>query len=251
VYYTIKLSVTSFVLPPGGPIVLVALGALLLHRHARTGRALVIVGATVLWLLSLPVVAAALVTLLGGARGLDPAAARQAGAIVILGGGVRVQAAEYGGDTLGRLSSERTRYGAHLARQTGLPVLVTGGAPEPGVRAEADLMREVLQREHGLTVRWMDARARDTRENARHAAELLRAAGIQRVVLVMHGFDVLRAQRLFEAAGLQVDAAPTQVPRWDDLGLGDFLPSAAALHTSHYATYELVALVRDAVTEAR
>ncbi len=250
-YEAFKLAVTSFVLPPGGPIVLVALGALALRRHPRTGRTLVVVGAAALWLSSLPVVAGALVTLLGGARPLDLAAARQADAIVILGGGVRAQAPEYGGDTLGRLTLERTRYGAHLARQTGLPVLVTGGAPEPGVRAEADLMREALEGEYGVPVRWIDDRARNTRENALHVAGLLQSDGKRRVVVVMHGFDVRRTQRLFEAAGLLVIAAPTHVPRWDDLSTGDFLPSAAALYTSHFAAYELLALVRDSVIDSR
>ena len=49
-------------------------------------------------------------------------------AIVILGGGVRRHAAEYGGDTLGQLTLERVRYGARVARLTGLPVLVSGGS---------------------------------------------------------------------------------------------------------------------------
>jgi hypothetical protein len=41
------------------------------------------------------------------------------------------------------------------------------------------------------------------------------------------------------------------VPSWDDLSTGDFLPSAAALYTSHFAAYELLALVRDSVIDAR
>ena len=249
-YEAFKLAVTSFVLPPGGPIVLIALGALALRPYPRTGRTLVVVGAAALWLLSLPIVAGALVTLLGGARPLDLAAARQADAIAILGGGVRARAPEYGSDTLGRLTLERTRYGARLARQTGLPVLVSGGAPEPGVRAEADLMREALEGEYGVQVRWVDDRSRNTRENALHAARLLQAEGKCCVVLVMHGFDVRRTQRLFEAAGLEVIAAPTHVPRWDDLSVGDFLPSAAALYTSYFAAYELLALARDSLIEA-
>jgi hypothetical protein len=35
---------------------------------------------------------------------------------------------EYGGDTLGRLTLERVRYGARVAKKTGLPVLVAGGS---------------------------------------------------------------------------------------------------------------------------
>jgi uncharacterized SAM-binding protein YcdF (DUF218 family) len=246
VYDALKLAVTSFVLPPGGPIVLVVLGVLLLRRRPRVGRSLALAGAVALWLASLPIVSGALVTLLGGARPLDLARARSADAIVILGGGVRSEALEYGGDTLGRLTLERVRYGAFLARQTGLPILVTGGAPEPGVRSEADLMREALEREYGLPVRWADDRARNTRENAANVAGLLAADGKRRVVLVMHGFDVRRAKRQFEDTGIEVVAAPTQVPRWDDLQLSDFLPAVAALQASHFALYEILALGRDA-----
>jgi uncharacterized SAM-binding protein YcdF (DUF218 family) len=195
----------------------------------------------------LPIVAASLVTALGGAKSVDLAEARRADAIVILGGGVRRSAVEYGGDTVGRLTLERTRYGAHLARMTGLPMLVTGGSVAEGARPEADLMREVLEDEYRLPVRWTERNARNTLENARNAARMLIADGKRRVVLVTHGFDVRRSKGLFEAQGLMVLMAPTQVPRWDRLEAGDFLPSAAALATSHYCLYEALAILRDVV----
>ena len=245
-FESFKLAVTTLVLPPGGPLVLVLIGLLAARRQPRAGRALAFVGALLLWLLSLPVVAAALVAALGGGQPVDPVAARKADAIVILGGGVRPQAVEYGGDTLGRLTLERVRYGAFVARQTGLPVLVAGGAPDEDVRAEADLMRDALQREFGVPVRWTEDRSRNTRENAANTAKLLAADGRRRVLLVTHGFDVRRAKGLFEAAGLEVIAAPTQVPGRDDPEVADFLPSVAALATSHYSLYEALALARDA-----
>lgn len=246
-YEGFKLVVMSLVLPPGGTLVLIALGLAVMGMWPRTGRALALVGAAVLWLCSLPVVADALVTLLGGAQPLDLASAKGADAIVILGGGVRPQAPEYGGDTLGRLTLERLRYGAYLARRTGLPVLVTGGSPQPGVRPEAELMREALESEYGVPVRWTDSRARDTRDNAANAARLLPLGegGRRRVLLVMHGFDVRRARALFEAAGLNAIPAPTQIARWGEWTALDFLPSASALHTVHFALYEMTALARD------
>ena len=247
-YEAFKLAVTTLVLPPGGPIVLVLTGVLLLRRRPKAGALVAVAGAVALWLLSLPVVAALLVVALGGDRPLDPAKAATADAIVILGGGVRPGAVEFGGDTLGRLTLERVRYGAYLARRTGLPVLVTGGAPREGVRSEAALMREALAGELGVTVRWSDDEAGNTRENARNSARLLRAEGKRRVVLVMHGFDVRRASALFTTAGLEVISAPTQVPRWDEMEPSDFLPSAGALCTSHFAMYEVLALLRDAIS---
>lgn len=246
-YETLKLAIVSFVLPPGGPLVLMLLGLLLLRRRPRAGRLLCITGVAALWLAALPIAAAGLVTALGGARPLDFAATASADAIVILGGGVRPQAAEYDGDTLGRLTLERTRYGAWLARKTALPVLVTGGRLREGTRTEAELMRDVLVAEYQVPVRWLEDQSRNTRENAQRAAQLLLRDGKRRIVLVMHGFDAARVPAQFEAAGLQVIPAPTQVPRWDALEVSDFLPSAAALQTSFYATYEILALCRDAL----
>jgi uncharacterized SAM-binding protein YcdF (DUF218 family) len=107
-------------------------------------------------------------------------------------------------------------------------------------------MREALEREYGVPVRWADTRARNTRENAANAAHMLAAENKRRVVLVMHGFDVRRATQQFEAAGLQVIAAPTQVPRWEDVEMTDWLPNPVALYTSHFVLYEVLALVRDA-----
>jgi len=249
VYEALKLFIASFVLPPGGPLVLVVVGLLALRRFPRAGRALALTGAAVLWLCSLPVVANGLVTALGGATPLDMEAAKRADAIVILGGGVRPRALEYGGDTLGRLTLERVRYGAYLAKQTGLPVLVTGGSPEPEVRSEAELMREAMLSEYGLDVRWVDSVARNTRENARNAARLLQAEGKQSVVLVIHGFDVRRVRRLFAEVGLKVVLAPTRVPSGGPPSLQDFFPSAEALGTSHFAAYEVLALLRDVLLE--
>lgn len=238
----------SLVLPPGGPIALIALGLLAMRWRLHAGRVLVIGGAAALYLCSLPILSNGLVTALGGDRPLDMAAAKSAEAIVILGGGVRSQAIEYGGgDTLGRLTLERVRYGAHLARQTSLPLLVTGGIPKRGLAAEADLMRDALESEYRLTVRWVERQSRNTRENAANTARLLLAEHRRRVVLVMHGFDVKRAKQVFENAGLEVIPAPIQVPRWGELEVADFLPSAAALYSTYFGLYEMLALARDAM----
>jgi len=58
----------------------------------------------------------------------DPVQASSAQAIVVLGGGTRRNAPEYGGDTLGALTLERLRYGTVVARVTHLPMLLSGGA---------------------------------------------------------------------------------------------------------------------------
>lgn len=237
----LKAAVKAIVLPPTGPLLVAALGIFLVARHPRFGRALAALGVGVLLVLSVPVVAVALLRLLDDSPLLDAAAAKSAKALVILGGGTRRNAAEYGGDTLGRLTLERVRYGARVARATGLPVMVAGGSVYGG-DTEASLMRDALENEFGVKVHWAEAQSRTTHENAKFASAMLRDAKIDRVVLVAHSMDMPRARAEFSRYGIAVIPAPTGIPSRDFDGAMDFLPSMAGLQSSYYAIYELVAL---------
>ena len=240
----VKAVLKTLILPPTGPLLLSLVGLGAWRRFPRGGRVLVWSGLLLLWVLSLPVVAAFLVRSLDTSPPLDIVRAQDAKALVILGGGTRRNAAEYGGDTLATLTLERVRYGARVARDTHLPILVTGGVVLGGA-PEARLMREVLEREYGLQVRWAEDRSRNTHENAQRTAEILRAAGIDRVVLVAHSFDIPRAKAEFAAAGIEIIPAPTGIPATGPDTFLDYLPSMNGLHTSYYAVYEILAnLVR-------
>jgi uncharacterized SAM-binding protein YcdF (DUF218 family) len=232
---------TALVLPPIGPLAIAILGAALLGRRPRFGRALVWTGLGLLVALSTWMVAGGLLRLVDDSPPVTLAQARSAEAIVILGGGVRRSAREFGGDTVGGLTLERVRYGAMVARATGLPVLVTGGFSGGATRAEADVMREALEREFGVPVRWTEDRSRNTHENAQFTAARLEKEGVKRVVLVAHGFDMRRARAEFTAAGLEVVPAPTFVPAEGTFDLRDLVPSVGALQASYYALYELLA----------
>ncbi|MGH8802211.1 MAG: YdcF family protein [Casimicrobiaceae bacterium] len=237
----IKGFVKIAVLPPTGPLILALVGLVVAGRHPRRGRALALIGVALLVLLSLPAVASFLIRCIDTTPAFDPAHVDGAQAIVILGGGARDYAPEYGGVTLSTLSLERVRYGARLARETGLPVLVSGGRVDPKAPVEALLMRDVLTREYGVPVRWVEARSRNTHENAIDSAALLKRSGITHVILVVHSFDVPRARREFAAAGIETIAAPTEIPPPVPTEIGDFLPSAAGLQESYWALYEILA----------
>lgn len=240
-WIVLRKVLASLVLPPAGPLLVGLLGLLLLKRRPRIGRALAWIGLLAGLALATPVVSRALLDAVSEATPLDRRLAESARAIVILSGGVRRDAAEYGGDTLGRLSLERVRYGARVARETGLPVLVTGGVVWRGT-AEAEVMRDALEREYGVTVRWTEARSRNTHQNAQFSAAMLREAGIGRVILVAHAVDMRRARGEFEHAGLEVVPAPTLLPSSEPLVWTDFLPGLRALEGSYYALYEMLAL---------
>ncbi len=239
--YWLKTLVKSMVLPPGGPLLVAIIGLALWSRRPRLARALTALGVLALLALSLPVVATLLASSFSSPPPFDAARASAARAIVILGGGTRPNAAEYGGETLGRLTLERVRYGARIAHQTGLPVLVTGGSVAGGT-PEAVLMRDALAREYGIPVRWIEQRSRNTRENARYSSALLSAQGITTVVLVAHAFDFPRAEAEFRASGIATIAAPTGMPGdLRDVEASDFLPSVLAMEASYYTLYEMLA----------
>ncbi|MEP7184085.1 MAG: YdcF family protein, partial [Betaproteobacteria bacterium] len=230
----IKAVLKALVLPPTGLLLVAAIGVGILGRWPRVGRALA--GSAILLLLALstPVVATLLLRALDSSSAFDPEQGKSAQAIVILGGGTRRNAPEYDGDTLGRLTLERVRYGARVAKLTGLPVLVAGGSVYGGA-TEASLMREALEIEYGVRVQWAEDRSRTTHENAVNAGGILRSAGVGRIVLVAHGFDMPRARGEFAAAGIETIPAPTGIPgRELDLPL-DLLPGIGGLQASYYA----------------
>lgn len=229
----------QMILPPNGPIFLALLGLLLVRRWPRTGRTLGLIGVGTLMILCLPVVAMILTVVVTEARALPPDAKVQADAIVILGAGVRTDAAEYGGDTVTQMGLERVRYGAILAKRFELPVATAGGVVYDG-RPEGDVMAEVLEREFGVKVRWRETASRNTRQNARNLAGVLAAEKIRRIVVVTHGVDTRRARRELEAAGFTVVMAPTVVQPFAVGAIWDFVPSMNALRVSSIALYEML-----------
>jgi uncharacterized SAM-binding protein YcdF (DUF218 family) len=228
---------SDVVLPPTSLIALTLTGAALLKWRPRIALALVVGSQLALLALALPAVAFLL------ARTLEPPplaneSLKDAQAIVILGGGRNRSALEWGGETVNDYTLERLRYGAHLARATGLPVYVTGGIPDGGQFAEGALMSGALANDFGTATRWVDNSANTTRENALAAARDLRATGIERVALVTSALHMPRAQAAFIRAGLQPIAAPTGYRGQRPFAPYQLVPSAGALRLSHAALRE-------------
>lgn len=245
-----KKLLAELVLPPSGPLLVALLGLAILGRWPRLGRGLAWLGLLSLTALSIPLVSHGLLRMVDKTPPLDLAQPNDAQAIVILGGGIRPDAPDYGGDTLGRLTLERVRYGALVARKARLPILVSGGKPKSARSTEAALMKRSLEEEFGVKVRWTETQSLNTHENAVQSARILRESGIRRVILVVHSFDLPRASAEFLAAGVQVIPAPTYIVSgtYDLLNL---IPNANSLQNSYYATYEMLAnAVRQAAIPA-
>lgn len=136
------------------------------------------------------------------------------------------------GPDVGALTLQRLRTGALLARGTGLPLLVTGGPSGPGEPPLAQVMAATLASDFGLAVRWLEPMASDTRDNARFAAEMLRADGIGDAYVVTHAWHMPRTLEAFARTGLHVQPAAVPPGRRPDGRASDWIPRPDHLFTS-------------------
>jgi uncharacterized SAM-binding protein YcdF (DUF218 family) len=235
----------ALLLPPLSLILLAGAGILLRRRWPRMGPALALSALAVLTALSTNAGARLLVRPLEDMTpALDLSGAIDAEAIVVLGGGRKRNAPEYGqhdvprAEVLGRL-----RYGARLHWQTGLPLLVAGGSPEGAEESEARMMAQVLREDFGVPVRWLEEGSDNTAQNAGYAAVLLRRDGVKRVLLVTDALHMPRASRIFSQAGLHVLPAPTNYLSRGSLQAIDVVPDAGALRDARYALHEWIGML--------
>lgn len=242
-------------LPPGLQCLLALLALFLAwrgHRYSATGLAVLAIAS--MYLLATPMgsawIARPLEARVQPLTDLTQLKAAGYGAIVVLGGGRTPRAPEFAGqDVSSPAVLVRLRYAARAQRQSGLPILVTGGMPLSTQQPEAELMAESLREDFGVPVRWLESASRTTAENAELSAAILLPLGIRQIVLVSHASHLPRAVTVFERAGFTVLAAPTQftteaqgysvVERWT--------PQHESLAHSRRALHEWLGLARDSL----
>lgn len=239
--------VRLLLLPPTNLTALLVLGLLLRRRWPRAGKALA--GAAVLLLVALSSGLGSML-LVRPLEDMAPPLARLdahgAQAIVVLGAGSIYRSPEYGGlDIPDEVALMRLRYGAHLQHATGLPLLVTGGnaKPDGSMQAKGLGMARALREDFRTPVKWVETESEDTHQNAVFSARILRAEGVTRVLLVTHAMHMPRAAAAFERAGLNVVPAPTAFYSRGEHSLLGWLPSAAGMYRSYYATHEWIGLL--------
>lgn len=230
----------SFLLiPPLNCLAAACLGALL-HRR-RAGRVLLALGLGGLVLFSLPLVSGTLLTWLETSPDDPPAtlAHDPPEAIVILSGDeTDIVEAGRPTETVGRLTLERERAGAALARKTKLPILVTGGVVDPGDPSLAALMATSLREDFGVVPAWQEQRAQNTWENASYSAAMLRAAGIKSVYVVTHAWHMRRALIAFRSAGFLAIAAPVDLDEPPRLEWDNLVPHVSSWQLGFWAMHE-------------
>lgn len=247
----INLIPRDLILPPASLFLVIAVGLVLWRRRPRAGRIVAGTGLALLTILSTTGGARLLVAPLERMTAPVQAPGRAgAQAIVVLAAGRLRRAPEYDGrDIPDYIALARLRYAAHLQRQTGLPVLVSGGSGSSNADAdarrysEADGMAAALREDFGVPVKWLEGRSRDTAENAAFSAAILHADGVQRILLVTDAMHMPRARAVFERAGLDVVSAPTMFFSHQPMSIHAWIPSAEGMRRSWYASYELIGMV--------
>lgn len=238
-------TVSALLLPPLNAVLLCGVGCLVRQRYPHGARNIIV--SSVILLIAFSTKAGAILLsypLEHRNPPLTNPATAQAQAIVVLGGGKLRSAPEYGGkDSPNDITFMRLRYAAKLQRETGLPLLVTGGTPDGVGEPEAVVMVRALQEDFSVPVKWVEQASNNTAENALFSEKILNKAGIKRVLLVTDAMHMPRAESVFAKAGFEVVPAPTNFFSYEKLTILNFLPGAEGLRRSHYALHEWIGLV--------
>lgn len=237
----LKSLLIGFLIPPVGCATLALAGLAAPGRFRGAGRILSAVSLCALLLLATPFVSRLLLASLAPPATALPAIPPQA--IVILGGDV----ARGGGPgpflAPGPLSLERLRAGASLARESGLPVLVSGGPLNNDSVALSSLMARSLTADFRLPPPWEESRSTTTWENAAESAALLRSHGIRSVFVVSHAMHLRRALLAFRHFGIDAVPYPVRTDLYPALEAGQFVPAATAWQQSYFAFHEWVGIL--------
>ncbi len=246
--WIVNSTASALLLPPVSLILLCVLGLLLRRRWPRFGTTLLLGTLVFTLLISTRIGASLFVTPL---EKMNPPLSMQkqdgktdgAQAIVVLGGGRIADAPEYGGqDIPSSIELQRLHYAARLQRQTGLPLLVTGGRPDGSTESEAAIMARTLRSDFSVPVKWLEEESDNTAQNAQFSARLLRESGVGRILLVTDAIHMERSRRIFAMTGLVVIPAPTIFIHTSRFALDDFLPKSIWLQRTSYAMHEWIGL---------
>ena len=204
-----------FIYPVGLTLALMLLALFLSRKFGwrRWQRLVLFAAFLLLWLSSTRWVASTLTRSLEWQH-LPMAPLPHAEVIVVLGGGVEPQLSPRPLPEINQ-AGDRIIYGAWLYNQGYADkILLSGGivpwlGPDIG-KSEAENMAELMMM---LTVPeealLLEEQSRNTYENALYTREILREAGLNKILLVTSAAHMPRSVKLFEAQGFAVTPAPT------------------------------------------
>ena len=244
-FYVLSKILDVFLMPLSWAIVLIAYGAPLSRRALRRKRArplACLLGLLILVVFSLEPVSNALFGSLEAkaVRTMDPATHYDA--VILLGGLVDEKAMEKSRSLSINDNNERLFGTLAVMREGRADYAIISGAPvDPKTPyAESQVLADQLvllgvPREKVI----VEAKAMNTRENATYSAEIARARGFSKVLIVTSAFHMHRALACYRRAGMNVDTLPVDFRSYDPgVASGSWLPRASHLERSTAAIRE-------------
>lgn len=222
--FLLKKMIAAFLLPPGLFVLALAGLGLYLRRRCRPAALACAALAALLWAGSTEVFSDALLRPLESAY--KTPARPEGDIIVLLCGGFRGGWKPFSAsERLAPGTLERAAAAYKLHKLTGLPLLVSGGAPfssEPEAEAAAAYLEELgVPRGKLLT----EVRSRDTRENAAYSGRICRERGYKKAILLTSAFHMPRAALLFgRLGGVELEPFPVARRAGGPRYLRDWLP---------------------------
>ncbi len=243
--YVIKLCY-AWLLPPGLFILALLAVCIFYRRSVRVTRLLPVM--LLIYLMSISAVSDRLLKTLEDQYPQPTLAElRDAGAIVILGGGSCGGVPDFDGEgQVAAGAANRHFMGLRLYRALKLPVIISGGLvfPENGVEAATSirLLKACGVAEQDLIP---DARSRNTAENAKYTKEICQQKGFRKIILVTSAYHMPRSVALFRREGVDVIPYPTDYLTNKNLVLDAFAftPKAYDLQNTSIVMKEYLGLL--------
>lgn len=199
----------SLILPPASLVIIMAAGFLVVGSRRVLGRLLIAVGFFLLYLLSISPVSDALLKPIETISPPWKDEPVKAGAIVVLGGGVKDLTWPKLPCEPSSTSKERVVRGVMIYRKHPLPLVFMGGNGDPSgttVCTDADAMERTAL-ELGVPARdvKVENKSRNTLESALALKNVIKGNSI---ILVTAAFHLRRASAMFTKQGFRVMPAP-------------------------------------------
>jgi uncharacterized SAM-binding protein YcdF (DUF218 family) len=241
--FTLQKFIWYLAAVPSCLFIVIASGLVLSRRRRTIGRAMVLAGLLLLYLLSLDSVANLLLLPLENAAPPVHGVPQGVSAVVVPGGG-SVDLRPLGAAPVPNAETwTRLVKGIELARQLQVPLVLCGGSGEPFATAlsDADVMATAA-RSLGFpaTQTIVENRSRNTLENSHAVRALVKG---DRIVLATSAYYMKRAMAMFQRRGFTVIPAPTyHLVQAGEPSLFSLIPGAVNLARSNVAWAEWLSL---------
>jgi len=245
----LRPTLKAAILPPGSILLLLLFGLLMGRR--LLGRLLVWTASIALYLLSTSAATHWLAQWLETYPAVNATTLQyqQAQAILVLTAGYVTANPELGDLARPDASSlERLSYAVKLHRETGLPIVISGGKLKAEDEPIAEVLARWLHRRAGIDAMALETRSTTTWENLLYSASLLQELGLQRIALVTHAFHMPRSMLAAQAHGLipipapfgYLGAKPSKPSDYTDASM--WRPSAHDMLRNYQLLHELLGI---------